>query len=385
MDNLFKTFKRRLMLLCMLVLLAVIAAIHVTVYVTSNNLVKDRLESNAKGIAVSIANGLMWNVEEYKLFLETRDVNSEYYKKMQAFFANVKANSNAKYIYTEHKINAETVEYIIDAEPIGSEDYSPPGATDENDPQSEEVYSSGIPAGFRVTKYPKWGKLLGANAPIFDQNGEILGLVGVDIDGSRIYSYLNGLHVTLLIIYAFILALSWLSLSKYSHAILDPLLKDKLTGAYTKRYFEKMLQEEIGRSVRLSNHLALMMLDLDYFKKINDTYGHVFGDKVLLSISEIVKKSLRPSDYFIRYGGEEFAVMITNVSKEQTLDVAERIRKTVENTPVFNKANNIPVKITVSIGVAIFDKVAVNAKDLIENADSALYKAKIERNMVSVF
>ena len=385
MDKLYKTFKRRLMLLCMAFLIFIMAAIQITVYVASNNVVMEQLESSAKGIAVSIASSLMWNIEEYKLFLETKDADSEYYRRMQAYFANIKANSKVTYIYTERKINDETIEYILDAEPIGSQRYSPPGAVEPNDPQREEVYSTGIPAGFMNTDYSEWGRLLGAYAPIFSADGEVLGLVGVDVDGSHIYSHLNRLHATLLVVYVIILGLSWISLSKYSHVILDPLLKDKLTGAYSKRYFEKLLQEEIKHSIRHKKNLALMMLDLDHFKNVNDTYGHVFGDKVLSSVSEIIKNSVRPDDYFIRYGGEEFVVMTAGTKINKVLEIAERIRVAIENNPVFNEERKLYVKITISIGVSNFDNLDLNARELIENADKALYNAKVKRNMVSLF
>ena len=385
MDKLYKIFKMRLILLCMAVLIFVIATIHITVHVTSNSVIEQQLESSAMSVAVSIANHLMWNIEEYESFLETMDVTSDYYRRIQAFFADVKANSRIKYIYTERKIDEKTVEYILDAEPIGSPEYSPPGSTEPIDAQNEAVYYTGVPAGFKADDYSGWGKLLGAHAPIFDRNGELLGLVGVNIDGSHIYSYVAGLRTTLLVISMIILGLSWAALSRYSNAVLDPLLKDKLTGAYNKRYFEKLLQEEIARSVRTNKELALMMLDLDHFKKVNDTYGHVFGDKVLSSVSETIKRSLRPGDYFIRYGGEEFVVVITDSNIDQTLAIAERMRSAVENSPVFNEEKNLSVGITISIGVSGFKNLTVGAQELLENADKALYEAKVARNTVSLF
>ena len=385
MDKLFKTFKRRLMLLGMAVIVAIIAVIQVTLGVAFSNVIEQQLQSNAKAIAVSISNSLMWDIDEYKLFLETRDVDSEYYKKVQAFFVNIKENSGVKYISTERRVNEKTVEYILDAEPVESEDYSPPGSMEPIDPQSEAVYSTGVPAGFSVSDYSRWGKLLGAYAPILDRDGGILGLVGINIDVTSIRSHMGRLQTTLLAIYAVILGLSWLTLSKYTHAILDPMLKDKLTGAYSKRYFEKFLQDEIGRHIKRRKELALLMLDLDHFKKVNDTYGHVFGDKTLASASEIIRKSLRPTDYFIRYGGEEFAVIATNANINQALEMAERIRMAVENTPVFNEEKNIPVNMTISIGVSGFNRLPINARGLIENADKALYAAKATRNVVSLF
>ena len=384
MDNMYKIFKRRLMLLCMGILVVILAAIHTTVFVTSNKAIEENLETSANGVAVSIANSIMWNVDEYKSFLETMDVNSEYYKKMQTFFSDIKENSNIKYIYTIKRVDETISEYVLDAEPIGSPGYSRPG-TRENDPEGQAAFSSGIPTGFETVKDEKWGWLLGAYAPIFDKDGEMLGLVGVNIDGSHLYAYLNKLHLTLLATYVFIVLLSYFSLSKYSIAILDPLLLDKLTGAYSKRYFEKFMQKGIANAIRHRTDFAILMLDLDHFKNINDTYGHMFGDTVLSSISDIVRKSLRPTDYFIRYGGEEFAVIIANTKVEHVVEAAERIRKTVEDSPIFNYEKNIPIKMTISIGVANFNNLGQNANELIENADKALYHAKITRNMVSLY
>ncbi|MDR0498579.1 MAG: diguanylate cyclase [Holophagales bacterium] len=369
----------------MTVLVIVMSVMHTTVYVTGAKDIVERLELSAKGIAVSIANSLMMDIEAYKLFLETKDTNSEYYKKMQTYLATIKSNSDVKFIFTERSIDKDTTEFILDAEPIGSPYYSPPGSTDENGQEKKYVYSSKAPVSFGITHDEKWGKLLGAYAPILDRDGEILGMVGVDIDGSHVYTHLSRLNRALLTIYAFIIGMTLVSLLKFSNVVLDPLLKDKLTGAYNKRYFENFLRKEIANSTRQRRDLALLMLDLDHFKKINDTYGHVFGDKVLSSISEVIKKSIRTDDYFIRYGGEEFAVIIANSSMERVLEIAERIRKAVEETPIFNEEQNVSVKITISIGISNFNNLAINAKELVESADKALYTAKIRRNMVSVF
>jgi diguanylate cyclase (GGDEF)-like protein len=369
----------------MAALAVVMSVMYTTVYLTGANDIVEHLELSAKGVAVSIANSLMMNIDEYKSFLETRDINSEYYKKMQTYFSDIKNNSNIKFIYTERILDDKTTEFILDAEPLESSDYSPPGSLDKNSPQKEAVYSSKSSIVFRVAKDEKWGELLGALAPILDRDGEILGMVGVDMDGSHIYNHLSRLNRALFTIYGFIIGLSLVSLLKFSNVILNPLLKDKLTGAYSKRYFDNFLHREIVHSIRQRKDLALLMLDLDHFKKINDTYGHVFGDKVLSSVSEVIMKSIRPNDYFIRYGGEEFAVIIANSDMTRVLEIAERIRKAVEDTPIFNEEQNISVTITISIGISNFNNLSLNAKELVESADKALYTAKIKRNMVSVY
>lgn len=367
------------------VLATFIAMIHTTVYLTAKNDIEAHLEKNAKGIAVSIAQALAMDIEEYKAFLETEDANSEYYQKMQTYFNSIKEVSNVKFIYTERKVDEKTTEYELDAEPVGSPAFSPPGEKEDNNPQKEAVFASGVPYAYRADKFAKWGKLLGAFAPIFDRDGKVLGIVGVDIDGTHIYGNLQRLNVALIAIYAFIVAASMALTWKFSHNILDPLLKDKMTGAYTKRYFEGFLGHEITHAVRTHKDLALMMFDLDHFKNINDTYGHVFGDKVLTTISGIIKKSLRPKDYFVRYGGEEFVAMIANSDINHVLEAAERIRCTVEAGHIFNAEKNHEVKVTISIGVAGLNNAAISPKELVERADKALYTAKVTRNTVSLY
>ncbi len=117
------------------------------------------------------------------------------------------------------------------------------------------------------------------------------------------------------------------------------------------------------------------MLDIDFFKKINDTYGHQVGDRVLEELGVILKDTIREGDYAARYGGEEFAVILPNTSLSDAAMVAERVRKTVEETQISKK---IEIgEITISAGVASFDKSTMKkASDLVEKADTGVYKAK---------
>jgi len=383
-DKLYRRFRRRLIGLCLIVLAAIVTLVHFTVYVTAEADIVAQAESNAMGVAASVADSIMLDVEGYKSFLHSKDINSEYYKKMHAFLANIQDNIKAKYIYTEQRLDADTTEFILDANPIDSVGYSAPGTTDKNNEQKEKVFETRTPMIY-PPHVDKWGKLFGALAPILGENGEWLGHAGVDMDYSHLNRYLFRLNAVLVTIYVLIVGLSLGLLMRYSNAILDPLLKDKLTGAYNKRYFENFLGHEIAHSLKSHRELALLMLDLDHFKRINDTYGHVFGDKVLASIADTVRSVIRPKDFFIRYGGEEFAVMIANSDMVQVMEVAERIRSTVESTPIFNEEKNIPVKMTISIGATRIKIAPISPKELIEQADKALYEAKEKRNMVSLF
>jgi diguanylate cyclase (GGDEF)-like protein len=318
--------------------------------------------------------------------METKDVHSKYYQRMQAYFAGVKIDSNIKFIYTERRIDAETSEFILDGEPIGSPDYSAPGSTDPTDSYQESVYATAMPVSFKLTDNLKWGRLLGAYAPILDRNGAVLGIAGVDIDSSNLYGHLDSLQWMMLITYLLIAGLVFLVLMKYSNTILEPMLKDKLTGAYNMRFFMNFIQDEIKAAAKNQTDMALMMLDLDHFKNINDTYGHGFGDAVLTSVAKTIGGSLRKTDYFFRYGGEEFLVMIVKTKLEMVLAIAERIRAAVEQNELFNREKNIPVKMTISIGISnLGSQDASGANELLEKADQALYAAKETRNTVSLF
>ena len=385
MTKLHRSFKVRLVSLCILILVIIIAVIHVTVYTITKSMIERELIRNAQGIAVAVTYNVMENIEDYKAFIITKDVNSPYYKKMQALFAKIKEHSNAKFIYSERRLDEKTSEFILDSEPIESEGHSPPGSIDPHNAEKEAVYLSKYPSGYKLGTYSVWGSLLGAFAPIFDTNGEVLGIIGVDIDGSFLYNYLRTLQLVLCFAYLIILSIILFLLMKYSSAILEPLLKDKLTTAYNKRYLERFLQTNIDIAHKEERDLTLLMLDLDRFKNINDTYGHTFGDKVLSSISTIIKHSLRQNDNFFRYGGEEFIIVIPDVKEKQSMEIAERIRNTIEKSEIHNIEKDIPVKITVSIGVATLDSTVLTTADFINNADKALYAAKEFRNAVSLY
>lgn len=149
---------------------------------------------------------------------------------------------------------------------------------------------------------------------------------------------------------------------------------DGLTQAFNRKHWEECLAAEFARAHRYKQDLALMMLDLDLFKVLNDTYGHLGGDKVLVETSTLINELLRMGDLFGRYGGEEFAVILPNTLLEGAKNVAERIRKTIENHDI--KYQETHIKVTVSIGVAVMDSHDTRYEDLISRADIALYKAK---------
>lgn len=148
---------------------------------------------------------------------------------------------------------------------------------------------------------------------------------------------------------------------------------DELTKLHNRRYFIEALEGEFERASRYEIEMALIMVDLDHFKKINDTYGHPSGDMVLSKIGGILKKHVRRNDIACRYGGEEFAVILSNVSRENIYAAYDRFREMVSEHLFEYESNQF--HITVSIGIA-FSNDAESANDLLSQADQALYQAK---------
>ena len=158
---------------------------------------------------------------------------------------------------------------------------------------------------------------------------------------------------------------------------------DELTGLRNRRRIMKRLDEEYQRAFRLGEPLCLIMLDLDHFKRINDTYGHPFGDRVLKCVAELMEKALRRYDILGRIGGEEFLIVAPGTTQEEAVVLAERLRNVVEKEKM--TCGDKDVKITVSCGVAFLGKGDESAETLLKRADAALYIAKQEgRNRVAV-
>lgn len=145
---------------------------------------------------------------------------------------------------------------------------------------------------------------------------------------------------------------------------------DGLTGLKNRRYFQECLGQEFYRATRYQTPLSLLLIDADHFKAYNDQYGHLAGDEALQRIAAILKDSIRPSDCAARFGGEEFAVILTQTDEEGALAMAERIRQSVLDEPWERKP------VTISIGLSSLQAGAEDAAELVRQADSALYQAK---------
>ena len=151
---------------------------------------------------------------------------------------------------------------------------------------------------------------------------------------------------------------------------------DYLTGLRTRGYFEQQLELEFKRAERKQQKFALLMIDIDHFKVLNDTFGHHVGDQLLRDVTSILMKDMREVDTVARYGGEEFVIILPETTETGAVFVAQRLRRAVEQAKFFAGSPHTVQHLTISIGVAVYDTDAQFKRDLIEFADAALYSAK---------
>jgi two-component system cell cycle response regulator len=172
--------------------------------------------------------------------------------------------------------------------------------------------------------------------------------------------------------------------SMSTQEVQERVTKDALTGAYTKGELLQRAPEIVKRAETLGDPLSLIVFDIDFFKKINDTYGHPGGDYVLRELGKVIgTKVVRSQDYFSRFGGEEFVILLLGSNARHAWDVAERIRLTIQNHPFVYEGKQIPV--TISLGIAERYPTEKTWEALFDRADKALYHSKkTGRNKVTV-
>lgn len=151
-------------------------------------------------------------------------------------------------------------------------------------------------------------------------------------------------------------------------------IRDPLTGLYNYRHLQTSLDEEIERSRRYRHNFFILMIDIDHFKDVNDTHGHLFGDFVLKQLGEIISVELRASDRLFRYGGEEYLILMNEISENEAVSAANRLMDVVRGHTF--QAGGVCAKITVSMGGAFFPTDALDKVNLIKKADQALYRSK---------
>lgn len=219
-------------------------------------------------------------------------------------------------------------------------------------------------------------------APLYDENDQIIGLIGMSTDISEQKKLEQQLEKTNNELKFKIDEITQLQATLWEQATQDP-----LTQLFNRRYFNEVAQKEVSKFRRNNKSMAMLLLDADYFKKINDHFGHDVGDKVLIKFAEIMLDQCRRSDIVCRFGGEEFVILIPNISTNAALERANKIRLTYENE-ITNLLNGHSA--TLSIGIAMWDdnldEEFRSLEGLTKAADQAMYQAKHNgRNQVIIY
>lgn len=165
-------------------------------------------------------------------------------------------------------------------------------------------------------------------------------------------------------------------------------IKDPLTGIYNRRYLDRRMTEEVKRAQRHNLPLSVLLIDIDHFKQVNDTYGHQVGDSLLIHLSDLILNQIRESDVAARYGGDELLVLAPSTTVSSAAILAERLRIQVESNQLDfsgDDSHDQDIRVTVSIGIAGLSPEITDSESVVKHADQALYSSKQEgRNRVTV-
>lgn len=276
------------------------------------------------------------------------------------------------------------------------------GQTDHNNKRLDEAL-----AGFNSSKIQTENEIMDLQfesqfdvdvvetyVPIFDLTGRIVGSFEIYQDMTHLRHYIvQGVILATSVLICILLVIYFIAFkminitTKELDLSLNTLERlasiDSLTSIYNRDYIFKELNIEVARSLREKKVLSTILFDLDFFKNVNDCYGHQFGDEVLQKVAQIIQDNIRQYDSVGRYGGEEFLVVLPNADEYKAADVAERVRTSIENMSI--KCGEKVVKVTISAGVSTLNVDETNIEKLIKRADKALYAAKKNgRNQVIV-
>ena len=372
---------RALVFLFVLIVISGIVAIpSVLAYSRVKALVIDELGQNAQNMAVTMSSLIERDAEDFKTLAAVENYQAgtydkKYYAEMESVFNNIKKQSGVSYLYAEKRIPGSRIAYIFDGENYDDPDFSEIGDTEELQKSEKAVYETGIPYATGIVLDPKWGNYISGFSPIRDPDtGSVLGIVGVDYSLDYLTKIMNNIRNIFVFGIAVIMLLSSVLVYHFVQSSFNTQATDYMTDLRNRYFHELQLRRTVGKAKYRKTALSLMMIDLDDFKRINDTHGHPAGDSVLKAVAQVLKNQTRDTDLCSRYGGDEFVVMLPFTDAAQAAHIADRIRAAIEKTETLAESKqNIPA--TVSIGVAEWEK-GMTAETLTANADKALYTAK---------
>lgn len=278
-------------------------------------------------------------------------------------------------------VSADQVQHVVNLPADGTDDYHPPGSLEAVKPA--DVYRERT-AGYAGVELSTPGAFMAGWAPVL-RDGKPVGLVLAAIDAKETQSALDTANLSILAAMLTLIGLSGLVGYKFASTFEKTAVTDGLMGIYNHKFFKQRLEQECAKSARYGQQTSLVMLDIDFFKKVNDTYGHATGDLVLKQLARWTTETARNTDVVARYGGEEVAIILTHTGVAGAQEFAERLRLKVSQQLITDPEEDAEFRVTISVGVAQCEK-GVSSLDLVRRADAALYHSKrTGRNRVTIY
>ena len=359
-------------------LMSIFVYLHIEV---SKTALEKSITSFSKVIAYDAAQLIAQDLTGYRQFRANPDIKSAYYKKMNGLLNSIAKHSAVDSVYSEMQVDENHAAILLDSDLPGAKNHFKPMSVKKMARVQKEAYLEQKEAISPFSEEAEYGLKITAYAPIVDpETQEFLGLTSVDFLFADYEASLNSMRLIGIVCALIFAVLAFFSMAIVSSAISNPLVFDHLTKLYNKRFFQKELTVMRKKEQRKKQSIALMMADLDFFKRINDTYGHPFGDVVLARTAHLLQSSLKEIDLIARYGGEEFVIAIPNCDAQNAIKIADRLREAVSVKEIENNETKEKITMTISIGVAIFNPNDTDIEATLKNADQALYQAKIKRN-----
>lgn len=346
------------------------------------SLIINELTTSSLNTAVTAAAFIESDIESYEKLNEVKEYSDgnydrAYYDHMQKIFMNIRKETGVDFIYTVKKISEDKMVYILDGETPESDRFSPLGSIDELSSYEDQVYKSGETVSTGMRSWSGWGDYLSGLSPIMNSEGQIIGIVGVDTSSDSLSYLMSSVDLIIILVVLFMVIITTIYTYKIINERAVAYNVDYLTKLSSRRYHDLQLGHRIDYLNHKGGKLSMMMIDVDYFKSINDVYGHEIGDQMLKQVAEIIRGNLRKSDISSRIGGDEFNIILPDTTIEEARGIADRIIGEVREI-------SDDLNITVSIGLATWVK-EMNAVDITKLADMAMYKAKASgRNQVQV-
>lgn len=372
--------KYKYQILAVLIILFVVSSPLVVFYHRTKSIIISEAGEEAKNIASSIATFLERDIDPYKALnnvenYEVEDFNRQYYQEMLSVFRELKLKTDVDFIYTEKFMTEETVAYILDAEPMNSDKFTGIGQADGVSKPELYAFQNGVSTATDLILDPVWGNYITGFAPIRDPvDEEMIGLVGVDFSADHILGILQRINSVLILLFVFIASTISVLVVMLINRHMKRSSEDFLTGLKNRRAFEETLRSMIRLNKQKKVCFSLLVIDIDRFKQVNDTYGHGVGDLVLKRVANLIRSNIKETELLFRYGGDEFVIILPNTTKEQASYIAKRLSDKFCNAS-FRIGENQIIKTFVSVGVAQYNPEA-SVEQFLNEAHEAMYQKK---------